>query len=98
MRAVRQAEQPLHHFLDIAARALMAALDVPDTAKKGDGEGAPFNRVTAYRTGTALGMRPADVDAMVLRDFVAAVEAVSTSGGGMSEAERDELWEWIREV
>lgn len=40
--------------------------------------------------------RPADIDAMKLRDFLAAAEAFTTAGGGMSEAERDELWEWIQ--
>lgn len=42
--------------------------------------------------------RPADVDVMMLRDFLAAAEAFTTAGGGMSEAEKDELWEWMREV
>lgn len=35
---------------------------------------------------------------MTLFAFVSAVEAFSTNAGGMSEAEKDELWEWIREV
>ena len=97
-RKIRDAGQPLHHYVGIAAQALLSALDVPDTARKGDGEGDPFNRVTAYRSGLAMGMRPADVDAMMLRDFLAAVTAFSSKAGGMSEAERDELWEWIRAI
>jgi hypothetical protein len=34
---------------------------------------------------------------MTLRDFLAAAKAFTTAGGRMSEAERDEIWEWIRE-
>ncbi|MFC3207207.1 gene transfer agent family protein [Aquamicrobium soli] len=74
---------------------LANALDAPQA--KGGGEGEPFNRKSAYRSGFAMGMRPADVDAMSLREFLAAVEAFTSKSGGLSEAERDELWEWIRE-
>ncbi len=74
---------------------LANALDMPQS--KGRGSGEPFNRVNAYRSGFAMGMRPAEVDAMSLREFLVAVEAFSSKGGGLSETERDELWEWIRE-
>lgn len=74
---------------------LANALDVPQG--KGAGEGEPFNRKSAYRLGFAMGLRPADVDAMMLREFLVAVDAFSSKGGGLSERERDELWEWIRE-
>lgn len=85
----------VHAAATLCAMVLVAALDVP--ASKGGGEGEPFNRKSAYRSGFAMGMRPADVDAMVLRDFLAAVEAFSSKGGGLSEAEKDELWEWLQE-
>lgn len=74
---------------------LVNALDTPPA--KGGGEGEPFNRKSAYRSGFAMGMRPADVDALMLREFLVAVEAFSSKSGGLSEAEKDELWEWIRE-
>lgn len=79
----------------LCVAVLVAALDVPES--KGGGGGEPFNRKSAYRSGLAMGMRPADVDAMMLREFLAAVEAFSSKGGGLSAEERDELWEWISE-
>jgi hypothetical protein len=63
---------------------------------RGD-DGEPFNRKAAYRSGFAMGMRPADIDAMTLREFIAAVTAFSSNTGGMTQSESDELWEWIRE-
>ena len=79
----------------LCTAVLAKSLDAP--AAKGGGSGEPFNRVNAYRSGFAMGMRPADVDAMSLRDYLAAVEAFTAKSGGMSEAEKDELWEWIQE-
>lgn len=81
--------------VELCVAILANALDVPQG--KGGGEGEPFNRKSAYRSGFAMGMRPADVDAMMLREFLAAVDAFTSKSGGLSEAEKDELWEWIRE-
>lgn len=81
--------------VELCMAILANALDTPPA--KGSGEGEPFNRKSAYRSGFAMGMRPADVDAMMLREFLAAVEAFSSKGGGLSEAEKDELWAWIGE-
>lgn len=82
----------------IAIAVIANALEAPkDKDRPAGGGGDPFNRVTAYRSGFAMGMRPADVDAMSLRDFLAAVTAFKSKAGGMTAAEQDELWEWIRE-
>jgi len=97
MEDVRQAEQPLHHYLGIARQALHAALDAPESARRGEADGEPFNRKSVYRSALAMGLRPADVDAMTLHDFLVLVAAFTSNAGGMSEAEKDELWEWIRE-
>src|SRR5690606_913396 len=60
----------------LCSAVLANALEVPPA--KGSGGGEPFNRRAAYRAGVAMGMRPADVDAMMLRGFLAAVDAFTS--------------------
>ncbi|OQM77573.1 GTA-gp10 family protein [Manganibacter manganicus] len=91
----RQSGGQVHAAVALAVAIIANALEAPSA--KGGGEGEPFNRKSAYRSGFAMGLRPADVDAMALWEFLAAVEAFSSKGGGLSEVEKDELWEWIRQ-
>lgn len=83
----------LRAAMALCAAVLAASLDVP---KASGGEGEPFSRTSAYRAAFAMGLKPADVDSMSLREFLATVTAFTSKSGGLSEAEKDELWEWLQ--
>lgn len=74
---------------------------------KSDGEqldSLPNGKVrfaAVYGNGAALGFTPQEVRRMSMWQFMAAVDgyvkANSTDDGGLSQKEKDELWEWVSE-
>lgn len=53
-----------------------------------------------YGAGAAMGFAPDQIDRMSLWQFMACVEgymkANGSGGGGLSESEQDEIWEWMK--
>lgn len=100
----RTGRAPLLRYVGLAAAVLVEALNAPErkggstAGSGGDGGGGdPLNRATCYRTGLAMGLRPQDVDALTLWEFMTAVEAfMSNTPGRMSETEKDEIWDWLK--
>lgn len=99
----RTGHVPLLRYVGLAAAVLAAALNAPErkggsTAGSGtEDSGDPLTRATCYRTGLAMGLRPQDVDALTLWEFMTAVEAfMSNTPGRMSETEKDEIWDWLK--
>ena len=106
----RTGRVPLLRYVGSAVEILAAALSAPerkagggpagssDEGGGGTGSGGdPLNRATCYRTGLAMGLRPQDVDALTLWEFMTAVEAfMSNTPGRMSETEKDEIWDWLK--
>lgn len=94
----RTGRVPLLRYVGLAAAVLVEALNAPERKGSGTGGGGdPLNRATCYRTGLAMGLRPQDVDALTLWEFMTAVEAfMSNTPGRMSETEKDEIWDWLK--
>lgn len=104
----RMGRVPLLRYVGPAVEILAAALSAPErkaggtagSSAEGGGTGSggdPLNRTTCYRTGLAMGLRPQDVDALTLWEFMTAVEAfMSNTPGRMSETEKDEIWDWLK--
>jgi len=103
----RTGRLPLLRYVGPAVEILAAALIAPErkaggaagSSAEGGGVsgGDPLTRATCYRTGLAMGLRPQDVDALTLWEFMTAVEAfMSNTPGRMSETEKDEIWDWLK--
>lgn len=81
----------------LALAALVDGLATPDTGRRDEGGGEEFSRANVYKAGFAMSISPAEVNAMDLYSFMAALDGfTSSTTNGMSAAEKDEIWEWLQ--
>lgn len=88
---------PLSAAYGLALAALVDGLATPDTGRREGSGGDEFSRANVYKAGFAMSISPAEVNAMDLYSFMAALDGfTSSTTNGMSAAEKDEIWEWLQ--